>query len=423
MILNFNLWWKLIQLSSMNTVVQKAKISLDNSFENWDKESDDSSFVSDYEDDDLYGQMFHELTNEELHELSQKRIKYIEPQNNIICRAPMPVNIINSSVSYKLESLGKTINEDINIKEEIEDDKIKPFLKWASPILPIEENNSETSQTEETDSDTSDSDEEDYFYKWGSKNKVNVQDKKPVKQQVVVPHTPIIEKDNSEKDTTWTTVSNKKRDVVQKQPVNNLQKTKVCKIKNCTKGKNCSYAHSFEELNVKPCLFNDKCQNIKKKNDSFYNVEGNQICNFIHENETTSNFKFRLGFSKTLEIESSPKKSLERSEVFDILGDKTKIQKELKFTKFCKFLKDKKECPHKNSCSFAHSIEQLRVSKCLFNDKCRLVTLKNNILVNVSKTNMCDHVHDKETLENYYSRIGLQQYNTEKKMEIKKIFL
>ena len=156
----------------MNTVVQKAKISLDNSFENWDKESDDSSFVSDYEDDDLYGQMFHELTNEELHELSQKRIKYVEPQNNIICRAPMPVNIINSSVSYKLESLGKTINEDINIKEEIEDDKIKPFLKWASPILPIEENNSETSQTEETDSDseTSDSDEEDYFYKWGSKS-------------------------------------------------------------------------------------------------------------------------------------------------------------------------------------------------------------------------------------------------------------
>ena len=170
-------------------------------------------------------------------------------------------------------------------------------------------------------------------------------------------------------------------------------------------------------------MFNDKCQNIKKKNDSFYNVEGNQICNFIHENETTSNFKFRLGFSKTLDIESVPKKSLERSEVFDILGDKTKIQKELKFTKFCKFLKDKKECPHKNSCSFAHSIEQLRVSKCLFNDKCRLVTLKNNILVNVSKTNMCDHVHDKETLENYYSRIGLHQYNTEKKMEIKKIFL
>jgi hypothetical protein len=421
----------------MNTV-QKAKISLENSFENWDKESDGFSSMSDYEDDDLYDQMFHELTNEELHELSQKRIKYVEPQNNIICRAPLPLTINNSSISYKLESLGKTINEDIIVKQEIKDATIKPFLKWASPI---EENKSDTSQTEEmdnnsTDSDSdsdSDSDEED-FYKWGSKNKVNVQDKKPVKQEVVVRRTRtrtptptpiplIMEKDNREKDTTWTTVSNKKRDVIPKPPVNNLRKTKVCKIKNCTKGKNCSYAHSFEELNVKPCLFNDKCQNIKKNNDTFYNLEGKPICNFIHENETTSNFKFRLGFSKTLEIESSPKKSLERSEVFDILGDKTKIQKELKFTKFCKFLKDKQECPHKNSCSFAHSIEQLRVSKCLFNDKCRLVTLKNNKLINVSKTNMCDHLHDKETLENYYSRIGLQQYNTEKKMEIKKIFL
>ena len=152
------------------------------------------------------------------------------------------------------------------------------------------------------------------------------------------------------------------------------------------------------------------------------------ICEYIHQNETNSNYKFRLGFSKKLEVEeveevSSSKKTVERSDVFDILSDKSKIQGELQFTKLCKFVKEKQPCPHKDNCRFAHSLKQLRVSNCLFQDKCRLVKYENGIMSNISKTKICEHLHVGETLDNYYSRIGIVPSNLEKNLSIKKISL
>jgi hypothetical protein len=201
----------------------------------------------------------------------------------------------------------------------------------------------------------------------------------------------------------------------------------MCKNKVCNNLKNCSYAHSFEELNIKNCLFNDKCKNIKLDNGIFYNKDPKNICNFIHDTETKSNYKFRLGFSKDLdmiEISESKKKPLERKDVFNILSDKNKIQAKLMFTKLCKYFKENSECPHKDGCRFAHSFSQLRISNCLFNDKCRLVKYQNGKIINVSKTKFCEHLHQGlETLETYYLRIGITNFEKEKNLSIKKISL
>ena len=187
------------------------------------------------------------------------------------------------------------------------------------------------------------------------------------------------------------------------------------------KGKNCLYAHSFEELNIKVCLFQEKCRNVEIKNGILCNKNEENICRYIHQSETIDNYKMRLGF---LEKIDTSKKNLERCEVFSILTNKIKIQTELKFTKLCKFFKENKECPHQENCRFAHSLDQLKVGNCLFNDKCRLVKIENNKLCNVSKTKVCEHLHEgKETIENYYLRISIFESKVDKELSIKKICL
>ena len=109
--------------------------------------------------------------------------------------------------------------------------------------------------------------------------------------------------------------------------------------------------------------------------------------------------------------------------MFTILGDKTKIQDKLQFTKLCSYFKEKNICPHKDTCRFAHSLTELRVSECLFKDKCRLIKYQNGIVYNVSKTKLCEHKHKGETLHDYHSRIGINSLDDGEKISIKKIFL
>jgi hypothetical protein len=109
----------------------------------------------------------------------------------------------------------------------------------------------------------------------------------------------------------------------------------------------------------------------------------------------------------------------ERSKVFEILSDKSKINDKLKFTKMCKYIQEGKSCPH-DDCRFAHRKEQLTIGECLFSN-CRFV--KKNIdgtLENVSKTKICFYLHKKmdEHLDNYYRRVGVVLDNKIRKIEI-----
>lgn len=96
----------------------------------------------------------------------------------------------------------------------------------------------------------------------------------------------------------------------------------------------------------------------------------------------------------------------ERNKAFDILSDKNKIDSKLNRTKICFSVSKGIKCPHTN-CRFAHSKEQLMIASCLFKD-CRFVKKnKQNLFTNVSKTKICNYKHTNESLENYYSRAGI----------------
>ena len=444
----------------MSTIIATSFAQLNNndmkskSFQNWEDYYSDDSYISDNEDD-LSNELFHELTNEELDEISKNNIKYIEYKVPFIQKAPTPITYKQMSDYYKnnsskLDSLNTNQDQDkIKIKEkEEQDNNINSYLNWVKPDFKPDVKLNVKPDVElivEVNENMPDSDSEDdeYFYKWVSKNKTIkkpevvkslpslpvIKEQKKVNINNTISEFPLLGTKDIKESTSpsiieneWLTTKTKVKNI--KAEINTNTKTRRCKIKNCSNGKNCSYAHSFEELNIKKCIFNDTCRNIKKENGLFYNKMEDNICEYIHQDETNCNYKFRLGFSKKLEVEeTSSKKTLERSDIFDILSDKTKIQGELQFTKLCKFIKDKQSCPHKDNCRFAHSVKQLRVSNCLFQDKCRLVKYENSIMSNVSKTKICEHLHIGETLDNYYSRIGIGPSKLEKTLSIKKISL
>ena len=373
------------------------------------------------------------LTVDELNIISKKNIKYVKYPMEHNQNAPVPINfreLIESSKKNVKENVDKKDNQE-NINENID---IKRFLKWIScshtEEIYLNQNThviEKPSSLEETLDDHSEDDhseDDEYLYKLV--NKTTPKNTIPNKKLVTTIKT--LSTNNTEQLDNWLLV--KTKDKKQNIKINDLHKTKLCKNKICNI-KNCFYAHSFEELVIKNCLFNNNCKNIKLDKGIFYNRDPKNICNFIHDNETKSNYKFRLGLSKDLDLDldlnetSKSKKSFERSDVFTILSDKNKMQNNLMFTKLCKYFKENLQCPHKDGCRFAHSLDQLRISNCLFNNNCRLVKFQNGKIYNVSKTKFCEHLHeDLETLETYYSRIGMRQHSeNEKNLSIKKISL
>jgi hypothetical protein len=80
---------------------------------------------------------------------------------------------------------------------------------------------------------------------------------------------------------------------------NKTFKTKLCSSfknnKSCFYGKNCKYAHSYDELNIKKCLFSENCNKITiNEEGKILNKNDNNICKFIHNNETKEDYINRL---------------------------------------------------------------------------------------------------------------------------------
>ena len=87
----------------MSTMIATSLQHLDNdinykNLENWE------DYYSSDEEDALYNELFHELTNEELDEMSKNNIKYIEPKVPYIQKAPVPITFKQMSDYYKNNS-------------------------------------------------------------------------------------------------------------------------------------------------------------------------------------------------------------------------------------------------------------------------------------------------------------------------------
>ena len=98
----------------------------------------------------------------------------------------------------------------------------------------------------------------------------------------------------------------------------------------------------------------------------------------------------------------------DRQKAKNILSDKVEISKALTKTKLCDSIRKNVECRHGANCRFAHSVEELVLSPCLFGKKCRFVAYTDSVYANCSEKK-CMHQHPEEELENYYIRTGLKQ--------------
>ena len=84
-----------------------------------------------------------------------------------------------------------------------------------------------------------------------------------------------------------------------------------------------------------------------------------------------------------------------RSDAFKILSDKNKLKDTLYKTSLC----NKNNC-NKNNCSYAHSLSELKVRKCLFGDDC---------IYKHSVNKMCKYIHPDESKKEYMIKINNSQ--------------
>jgi len=89
--------------------------------------------------------------------------------------------------------------------------------------------------------------------------------------------------------------------------------------------------------------------------------------------------------------------------------DKEKLASALVKTRMCSSIDKNEECQHGENCRFAHSLDELKSSNCLFEQRCRFVKVSNGKLVNNGEK-VCLHKHPHETKETFMSRTGLDRY-------------
>ena len=103
--------------------------------------------------------------------------------------------------------------------------------------------------------------------------------------------------------------------------------------------------------------------------------------------------------------------SRQRTDVYDILADKEKLAISLVKSRMCNSVDKKENCQHGTSCRFAHSLDELKVSDCLFEHRCRFVRMSNGELIN-NGAKVCTHKHPHENIESFMRRTGLVKYRS-----------
>ena len=139
----------------------------------------------------------------------------------------------------------------------------------------------------------------------------------------------------------------------------------------------------------------DKVSNIQKNQK---NLEMTSLSEFPNLSKTNQRIK-------TANITEHKSK---RSEAFEKLSNKESLIKNLYKTSLCKSIFNDIKCPHGQNCRFAHSINELRTSHCLFGSDCRFIkNCSDNSYTNVTANKKCTHIHPNETRINFLTRIGV----------------
>ena len=191
--------------------------------------------------------------------------------------------------------------------------------------------------------------------------------------------------------------------------------------KKCNR-KGCTYAHSKKELKITDCSFKN-CNIVIEKDGYFSNKNGDRTCNKIHRQESVDNFLERLGVKKNkignhdyLPEELKYALSLLPTEKYiefegvkhfgKLLSVVKEEPKKKEKTQMCRSVKEKTKCPHKNNCRYAHNFNELVVSVCGFNEKCRGVIMdKKGAYTNSVDGKVCCYRHPGETKDNYRKRV------------------
>lgn len=105
-------------------------------------------------------------------------------------------------------------------------------------------------------------------------------------------------------------------------------------------------------------------------------------------------------------------KDNKRTEAFSLLADREVLEKKLEKTRMCNSIDKKEKCPHGERCRFAHSLDELNISKCFFGDECRFVKNVGGRVVN-SDRKVCPHRHPNETTDEFYFRTNLCRFKKE----------
>ena len=106
-----------------------------------------------------------------------------------------------------------------------------------------------------------------------------------------------------------------------------------------------------------------------------------------------------------------------RMDAFEILANKEKLEAGLVKTRMCNSVDKKETCPHAENCRFAHSLDELKISVCLFGDRCRFVRVWNGKLYN-NGAKVCNHKHPQEDDDEFITRVGLDRYKSKSEDKI-----
>ena len=164
----------------------------------------------------------------------------------------------------------------------------------------------------------------------------------------------------------------------------------------------CSYTNDFPSL--------DEAKKVPAKFESDSIVENKKdVSPTESKKKTQTQSKIILGhrsYEEELRLQV-PQKIME---AYELLANKEKLETALVKTRMCNSVDMKEVCKHGDKCRFAHNLDELKISTCLFEDKCRFVKICNGKLQN-DGFKICNHKHPQESTEDFISRVGLDKYN------------
>ena len=150
----------------------------------------------------------------------------------------------------------------------------------------------------------------------------------------------------------------------------------------CPYENKCHFIHYLDEACPTECKFGYDCSKIKYTNNKIRNNLKN-LCFMLHPDEKIDDYVKRIGVKGSM-IRPKPE------EIY-------------KNTKMCNSALEGVKCDGKD-CTYAHKLEDLRISKCKFGGKCYHVK-KEGLSFENQSDKVCIFMHDDETLENYKHRV------------------